>query len=371
MRGLVGSVGALQLTYSGAISDCVRRVHNTKLPTNIVSTYASSAYSRQHLQLLLYFATLEITSPTTPSPISILFHWLDIHGAELAPLLPRREESRGNTDKRAAWLSWPAQNKLLLDAKIALRPCEKQGIWALTWGQAKRESDDEEVDHVPSEAGWEVLSFLASLWEAEAETGSFKSFVAQMGRPEPTLVHDNADALFAIVKTAFPQESKFLTAGTFTNRQTAVRLLALLFRAANANVFLPAALILSFIYFLRPYQGVHLSSLLGAISPIDKSARAHILTLALEDAAGLRAARVKARKRRDDGQGLQTPFAPPTIRYALDLIAEVNGAREDILAAHLISLLPDDKPWPINESYLNSLGGRAMLRKLLQSKQKL
>lgn len=100
-----------------------------------------------------------------------------------------------------------------------------------------------------------------------------------------------------------------------------------------------------------------LNSVLIILRDLPSAAYCHFLVHAIEDLAGIRAARSVARKQalapsRSDFEG-EGPFPPPTVRYTLDVLLTPGkqGTKDEMavlqlaLVAHMTQLRPGPSAW--------------------------
>jgi hypothetical protein len=146
------------------------------------------------IQSLLYFTLHppEI-SPTTPTPLSILYKIASLHSTSslmnhnTIPVYPREKIDIPN------WINYEVNGDIAKNVKKRMRGCEREGIWDLIWessikskdreerkGRKRRrrardeESDEDEEEEGAkgkevSENGWVILEWLVHIWEKEQE----------------------------------------------------------------------------------------------------------------------------------------------------------------------------------------------------------
>jgi hypothetical protein len=146
------------------------------------------------IQSLLYFTLHppEI-SPTTPTPLSILYKIASLHSISslmnhnTIPVYPREKIDIPN------WINYEVNGDIAKNVKKRMRGCEREGIWDLIWessikskdreerkGRKRRrrardeESDEDEEEEGAkvkkvSENGWVILEWLVHIWEKEQE----------------------------------------------------------------------------------------------------------------------------------------------------------------------------------------------------------
>jgi hypothetical protein len=145
------------------------------------------------IQSLLYFTLHppEI-SPTTPTPLSILYKIASLHSISslmyhnTVPVYPREKIDIPN------WINYEVNGDIAKNIKKRMRGCEREGIWDLIWEhptksrdreegkgrKRRRRARDEESDEDEggeegkkrvSENGWVILEWLVHIWEKDQE----------------------------------------------------------------------------------------------------------------------------------------------------------------------------------------------------------
>ncbi|GMK59685.1 hypothetical protein CspeluHIS016_0802910 [Cutaneotrichosporon spelunceum] len=353
--------------------------------------------SQRHVQLLLHLAT-DTEAKTedlhrAPSPLSILYRYLDLFGPDLLPLLPQLHKGATDYDdaRTPDWLAWRPNGDLERSVRRRVLESTKHGIWVflsqpLEKNEARKkrkkrggDSDDEEETRGISDDGWDVLQWLVALWST-----SLSALLQQLHPPASVkLQYDDAGVVLAAVRAAFlPTDPPTPFSSIPARRKTAAKLLSFVIDLARPpkSPFHPQSLVLSLVTLFRA-SAAHIPALSRAIT--DWNARAYILAVVLEDAAGVRKQREEARRFNvgsrstsrapsvstratratvarsssatpaDDGilsmMSIATPFQAPSVDYALNLLALDGDDRSPVLAAELISLLvanvPEDGAW--------------------------
>ncbi|KAL1405889.1 hypothetical protein Q8F55_007569 [Vanrija albida] len=343
-----------------------------------ISTLLDAHYlpSPHNAQLLLYLASQATTSATAPSPLAILQHLQSLHAppdvAGLIPhIVPKRERIKRGHDSLPPWFLWvhkdaesPVKGRTRLalsplerDVERAVRGCVDEGVWDMLWADAPESDDDEEEEEEEEgdtrrrglkPGAWDVLGFLTSLWTAPAAytDGKPTLFLQQLKKPYADRMADDASAPLAIVRLAFLRKTAQPLPETIQRREIAARLVGLLFDAAAAPAaFLPSALRSGLLQLVRHAPAQQLRLFLSAVGGAHWAALAHVLTHAVEDAAGVRTDPGRERLRRM-GPG---ELGAPSVGYALDVIA-LSAARPEareraaVLRAALLMLLVKHTP---------------------------
>jgi hypothetical protein len=180
-------------TYLEALNPCIT---DKFVPSPYVPLYSCIyvANDRMIIQSLLYFTLHppEI-SPTTPTPLSILYKIASLHSTSslmnhnTIPVYPREKIDIPN------WINYEVNGDIAKNVKKRMRGCEREGIWDLIWessikskdreerkGRKRRrrardeESDEDEEEEGAkvkkvSENGWVILEWLVHIWEKEQE----------------------------------------------------------------------------------------------------------------------------------------------------------------------------------------------------------
>lgn len=342
---------------------------------------------RRHLQLLLYLATYPKTKTEDlrrgPSPLTLLYRYLNLFGSDLLRLLPQIH--RGPTDhddlRTPDWLAWKPNGDLERSVRSRALRCTRHGVWSFLRQPAEKkvtkkkrkkraddDSDDEDEARVLSEDGWGVLEWLVDLWMTSPD-----ALLLQLHAPVGKLLqYDDAGVVLSIVRAAFLPTAPPTPLSVLSDRHaTASKLLSLVIDLARPPKaqFHAQSLVLSLVALFR-VPATQIPALSRAIR--DWNARAHILAVVLEDAAGVRKEREAARRStaasransraasvdfprtrmtaprsrsttlavdKALGVSLSTPFQAPDVNYALDLLELDGDDRSPVLAAELIALL--------------------------------
>ncbi|BEJ08985.1 hypothetical protein CcaverHIS641_0510790 [Cutaneotrichosporon cavernicola] len=351
--------------------------------------------SQRHVQLLLHLVTDLKTKKEdlrrAPSPLSILYRYLDLYGSDLLPLLPQLHKGATDYDdpRTPDWLAWRPNGELECAVRKRVLESTKHGIWVFLYKPLEKKedrkkqrrthnSDDEGETRVISDDGWDVLEWLVTLWST-----SPPALLQQLHQPASVkLQYDDAGVVLAAVRAAFlPTDPPTPFNAIPARRATSAKLLSLVIDLARPpkSPFHPQSLVLSIVTLFR-VPAAQVSVLARAIT--NWNARAHILAVVLEDAAGVRKQREAARRSNvvsstsrapsvgtratrltvtrsrsttlaaEDVPGmmsLATPFQAPDVDYALNLLALDGDDRSPVLAAELVSLLiahvPKDDAW--------------------------
>lgn len=363
-----------------------------------------------------------------PSPLSILYRYLDLFASDLLPLLPQLH--RGATDyddpRTPDWLAWKPNGDLERAVRRRVLESTKHGVWVFLSEPAEKkaverkaaeknapkkkrkkrgdDSDDEREARVISDDGWCVLEWLVALWSTSPGT-----LLQQLHQPASVkLQYDDAGVVLAAVRAAFlPTDSPTPLSVLPQRRETAAKLLSFVIDLARPPKapFHSQSLVLSLVTLFR-VSAAQLPALSRAIT--DWNARAHILAVVLEDAAGVRKQREAARRSNvasrstsrapsvgirgtrmtaprsrsvtsvaEDVPGmmsLATPFQAPAVDYALNLLALDGDDRSPVLAAELVSLLvahaPKDDAWlRLNDEFIGAHDG-VLGRVLIMARRK-
>lgn len=378
--------------------------------------------SRRHVQLLLHLATSKETQKEdlrrVPSPLTLLYRYLDLFGAHVIPLLPHLHNGPTEHDnpRTPDWLAWLPNGALERAVRSRVLQSTRHGIWTFLWEPIQRksqrtpkkrkkrraDSDDEEDEaRVLSEEGWMVLEWLVALWST-----SPSAILDQLPKlpGAAKLQNDNASVPLAIVAAAFlPTDPPTPLNVLYDRRATASKLLSLIIDLARPPKaqFHAQSLVLSLVALFR-VPSKQIPALCRAIP--DWNARAHILAVVLEDAAGVRKEREAARRSAvasragsraasvagsrgalmtaprsrsttvavEDVQGktLSTPFQAPDVDYALDLLSLEGDEHSPAVAAELVSTLvanmPKDDAWlRLDEAFIEAHSHNGVLARIL------
>lgn len=350
--------------------------------------------------------------------MTLLYRYLDLFGADLLTLLPQLHKGPTDHDnpRTPDWLAWKPNGDLERLVRSRVLKCTRHGVWSFLWAPVEKkakkkrkktggdDSDDEEDARVIAEDGWAVLEWLVALWST-----SPAALLDQLHKPPSTkLQYDDAGVPLAIVRAAFlPTDPPTPLAVLFSRRATAATLLSLVIDLARPPKaqFHAQSLVLSLVTLFRVPAG-QIPALSRAIT--EWNARAHILAVVLEDAAGVRkereatrrstaasratsrapsvgfrtGTRMTAPRSRSTtlaadkvlGVSLSTPFQAPDVNYALDLLELDGDDRSPCLAAELVSVLvandPGDDAWlRLDDAYIGSHGG-VLGRVLIMARKK-
>ncbi|CAK9785220.1 hypothetical protein CC85DRAFT_328069 [Cutaneotrichosporon oleaginosum] len=384
--------------------------------------------TQRHVQLLLHLVTdpkvKQEDLRRVSSPLSILYRYLDLFGSDLLPLIPQLHKGATAYDnlRTPDWLAWKPNGQLERVVRKRVLDGAKHGIWVFlsepvtkmaspkkVFKKRRRKGDEDSEDEreTPSisDDGWGVLEWLVALWSK-----SPPSLLQQLHQPASArLQYDDAGIVFTLVRAAFlPTDPPTPPSVLFTRRETAGRLLSLLIDLARPpkSPFHTQSLVLSLVTVFR-VPPTHIQALSRAIR--DWNARAYILAVVLEDAAGVRKEREAARRSnvasrstsraptvmttRASGtaatrsrsttlaieaipgvMSLSIPFQAPDVGYVLDLLALEGDDRSPVLAAELVSLLvshvPQDDAWMrLDDKFIREYDG-VLGRVLIMARKK-
>ncbi|WWC88976.1 uncharacterized protein L201_003891 [Kwoniella dendrophila CBS 6074] len=305
--------------------------------------------SVEHIQFLIYL----IINPSTYSlpiqlPLNSLTKLLLLHQptslSQAIPFHPSTSKSTSSTtrsDENPIYLQWDYhRSELHKTIWKTMKQCLDDGIWALLWekkkensdkvssssaltfkGKRKRnqtymdegdESEDEEDrknDRVVSEQGWILLEWLIGFWEKDRlernkedqgiECSSL--FLKQLPKPfdrSAQLPRNDASLPLAVLKSAYNST----TQGTEAERRKscAVKLLEPVVDVTLGHKppFHPASLSSSLVYILRSMSIIDLQDITRRLG-ISRHWRtsSHILSLLIEDLAGVRNTKLEERRK--------------------------------------------------------------------------